>query len=75
MLWHLVGYIGDFLFVLSHFLLSSGRLKVGVTYQLLQIAAATTLGIAAYMTAFFPTAVLEVIWVSISIVAIWRLRK
>lgn len=75
MAWVALGYIGDALFVLSHFLLSTGRIKVGVPYQLLQIAAAFTLGLSALMAGFYPTTVLELIWIGISFVAIRRLRN
>jgi membrane-anchored protein YejM (alkaline phosphatase superfamily) len=74
MLWQALGYLGDFVFVLAHFLLSTKRLTPGFAYQFLQITAAIMLGVSGLMLKFYPITALEIIWISISLFAIWSLR-
>ncbi len=74
-MWDLIGYAGDVLFVAGHFLLSLGYVKPETRYQLLQIAAAGTLGLSAFMKDFGPTVALELVWIGISVCTIAKLRR
>lgn len=76
MVFELIGWIGAILFILSYFLLSKGKLKQDeVKYHLLNLAGAICLVINAVHFRDKANILVNVVWSSIALMAIYNCRK
>lgn len=76
MIFELIGWIGAILFIISYFLLSKGKLKQSeVRYHLLNLVGAICLVINAIHFRDKANILVNVVWSSIAIMAIYNYRK
>ena len=69
----IIGWAGMVLVLLAYALLSSGKIKNGYLYQILNFAAALLMAIGLYPTNAWFSFTLQVIWGLIAIIAIIRM--
>lgn len=71
----IIGWIGSIMVVLAYFLLSTKKIKPGLTYQLLNLFAATLMAIGLFpRNAWFSFAV-QIVWAFVAIFAIVKMKK
>ena len=71
----IVGWAGMILVLLAYILLSTNKLKNGVTYQLLNLLAAVLMAIGLYPKDAWFSFTLQVIWGVVAIIAILKMQK
>ncbi len=75
LLFDIIGWIGSILVVLAYFLLSTKKIKPGLTYQLLNLFAAALMAIGLFpRNAWFSFAV-QIVWAIVAIFAIVKMKK
>ena len=71
----ILGWIGSIMVVLAYFLLSTKKIKPGLTYQLLNLFAALLMAIGLYpRNAWFSFAV-QIVWALVAIFAITKMKR
>lgn len=71
----IIGWVGSIMVVLAYFLLSSKRIKPGLTYQLLNLFAAILMAVGLFpRNAWFSFAV-QIVWALVAIFAIAKMKK
>lgn len=65
-----VGWLGAAALLLAYGLLSSGRIAAGVVYQLLNLGGSVALGVNAVVHRALPSAVVNVVWLVIGVLAL-----
>jgi len=71
----IIGWVGSIMVVLAYFLLSAKKIKPGLTYQLLNLLAATLMAIGLFpRSAWFSFAV-QIVWALVAIFAIAKMKK
>lgn len=71
----IIGWIGMVLVLLAYLLLSTNKIKNGVFYQMLNLAAAAFMAIGLYPKNAWFSFTLQVVWGAVAIIAIARLKK
>ncbi|MDD9867844.1 MAG: hypothetical protein OXU73_00725 [Candidatus Campbellbacteria bacterium] len=71
----IVGWIGAFLILLAYYLVSSKKVQSDKSvYQLMNLVGAIGIGINAFHREAFPSFTLEIVWGTIAIVTLIKLR-
>ena len=73
MIFDIFGWIGMLLFLLAYGLLSINKIKNGITYQLLNLAASLFMAIGVFPKNAWFSFALQIIWGIIAIVAIIKI--
>ena len=72
----IIGWIAAVLILGAYALLSTGRIHSrSLTYQLMNIVGAAGFIVNSGWNGAMPSAVLNVLWLAIGLVALWRLRR
>ncbi len=71
----IVGWVGMILVLLAYILLSTNKLKNGVTYQIMNLLAAVLMAIGLYPKNAWFSFVLQVVWGIVAIIAILKMQK
>ena len=74
MFFDIIGWIGMILMLLAYLLLSTGKIKNGIAYQLINLLAAIAMGIGLFPKNAWFSFVLEIIWGLIAIISIIRIK-
>jgi hypothetical protein len=69
------GWLGAGSLILAYALLSSGKIRNGTAYQVLNLAGALGLVVNAVAHGAFPSAGLNLAWLGIGLIALDRLRR
>lgn len=69
----IIGWVGMILVLLAYILLSTNKLKNGVTYQMLNLVAAALMAIGLYPKNAWFSFTLQVVWGIVAIVAIAKI--
>ena len=69
----IIGWVGMILVLLAYILLSTNKLKNGVTYQMLNLVAAALMAIGLYPKNAWFSFTLQVIWGIVAIIAIVKI--
>ena len=75
MFYDVIGWIGMILVLIAYVLISTGKIKNGIIYQLLNLIAAIFMAIGLYPKNAWFSFTLQVIWGIVAIVALYKLRK
>ena len=75
MFFDVMGWIGMVLVLLAYVLLSTGKIKNGMLYQLLNLFAGIFMAIGLYPTHAWFSFTLQVIWALVAIVGIIKLKR
>lgn len=75
MFYDVIGWIGMILVLIAYILISTGKIKNGIIYQLLNLIAAIFMAIGLYPKNAWFSFTLQVIWGIVAIVALYKLRK
>ncbi len=74
MFFDIIGWIGMILMLLAYLLLSTGKIKNGIAYQLINLLAAIAMGIGLFPKNAWFSFVLEIIWGLIAIISIIKIK-
>lgn len=74
MFFNIIGWIGMILMLLAYLLLSTGKIKNGIAYQLINLLAAIAMGIGLFPKNAWFSFVLEIIWGLIAIISIIKIK-
>ena len=75
MLFDVIGWIGMILILLAYALLSLGKIKNGIIYQLINLLAGVFMAIGVFPKKVWFSFTLEIIWSIIAIVSLIKLAK
>lgn len=75
MFFDLMGWIGMVLVLLAYILLSTGKIKNGMKYQLLNLFAGIFMAIGLFPKNAWFSFTLQVVWALVAIIAIVKLRQ
>lgn len=75
MFFDLMGWIGMVLVLLAYILLSTGKIKNGMKYQLLNLFAGIFMAIGLFPKNAWFSFTLQVVWALVAIISIVKLRK
>ena len=75
MIYDIIGWIGMVLVLLAYVLLSMGIIKRGLLYQLLNLFAGIFMAIGLYPKSVWFSFALQVIWASIALFSIFKLKS
>ena len=75
MLYDIIGWVGSIITVVAYYLLSTKRMKPGLTYQLLNLVSALFIAIGVYPRNAWFSFALQIVWGAIAIIAIVKLKK
>lgn len=75
MIYDIFGWIGMTLVLLAYALLSTNKIKNGITYQVLNLVAALFMAIGVFPKNAWFSFALQVIWAIIAVVAIIKILK
>ena len=75
MFYDVIGWIGMILVLIAYILISTGKIKNGVIYQILNLVAAIFMAIGLYPKNAWFSFTLQVIWGIVALVALYKLRK
>lgn len=70
-----VGWLGAGCLLLAYALLSAGRLRARIGYQLLNLAGAVGLAVNTAYYRAWPSVAVNLVWLVIGVLAVWRLRR
>lgn len=71
----ILGWIGSVMVVLAYFLLSTKKIKPGLTYQLLNLLAALLMAIGLFPRSAWFSFALQIVWALVAIIAIIKMKK
>lgn len=76
-LWvHIIGWLGGILVVIAYLLNTTGKLKASdFSYQTLNLVGSIALIINTFIVGAYPSAAVNVIWVAIAIVGLYKATK
>lgn len=75
MLYDVIGWIGMILVLAAYTLLSTNKIKNGITYQLMNLFAGIFMAIGLYPKNAWFSFTLQIIWAIVAIVAIIKIKK
>ena len=75
MIYDIIGWIGMILVLLAYILLSTNKIKNGLLYQVLNLAAGVLMAIGLFPKNAWFSFTLQIIWALVAIVSIIKLKK
>ena len=75
LIFDIVGWVGSIMVVLAYLLLSFKKIKPGLTYQLINLLAATLMAIGLFPRNAWFSFVLQIVWALVAIFAIVKIKS
>ena len=66
----LAGWLGAILLLLAYLLLTKGKIKVGLTYQLMNFLGSILVGINSFLNMAYPSVVINILWIFVTLYGI-----
>ena len=71
-----IGWVGSICFITAFYLVSRGVITgEGIAYNAINLAGGMSYAVYATLTTAWPVLALEVVWISIALVALWKCFK